>query len=149
MSEDSEELSRALARIRQLESEIVDIADCERRRLSADLHDGLGQELTGIALILRALVNRADAAAPIAAQLQEIIGLVNHALEGVRSLSFGLSPATIGPEGLPAALQTLIAWSRAWCSRSVRRRTSPTRRRGASPTQRRGASPTQRRGTSI
>jgi signal transduction histidine kinase len=110
MSVDAELLSQALARIRLLESEIIDIADRERRRLSAELHDGLGQELTGISLMLRGLTRRPGAAA-VARQLEEIIGLVNHTLEGARSMSFGLSPATIGRGGLPAALQTLIAWS--------------------------------------
>jgi hypothetical protein len=38
---------------KQLESEIIEIANTERRRLGADLHDGLGQELTGISLMLR------------------------------------------------------------------------------------------------
>jgi signal transduction histidine kinase len=105
-------LARALARIRQLESEIVEIADRERRRLGADLHDGLGQQLTGIALMLRAVVKRAGPGAASSMQLEEIIGLVNHSIESTRSLSFGLSPATIGAGGLPGALQTLIGWSR-------------------------------------
>jgi signal transduction histidine kinase len=103
--------SELLARIRQLESEIVEIADRERRRLSAELHDGLGQELTGISLMLRGLAKGAGAAAA-AAQLEEIIGLVNRTLAGTRSLSFGLSPASIDRGGLPAALQSLTAWSR-------------------------------------
>jgi signal transduction histidine kinase len=124
MSADSEMLSRALARIRQLESEIVEIANRERRRLSAELHDGLGQELTGISLMLRALAKGAGAAT-VAAQLEEIIGLVNRTLEGARSLSFGLSPATIDRGGLPAALQTLTAWSREHYQLDVRLRLAP------------------------
>ena len=38
---------------KRLEAQITEIASHERRRLSADLHDGLGQELTGISLMLR------------------------------------------------------------------------------------------------
>jgi signal transduction histidine kinase len=121
MSEDSQLLSRALARIRELESEIVEIADHERRRLGADLHDGLGQELTGIALMLRGLAKRrgaagaegaAQAGAEDAARLEEVIGLLNRSIQSTRDLSFGRSPAAIDPGGLAAALQTLVAWSR-------------------------------------
>jgi len=113
MGTDSELLSRALARIRQLEAEILAIADHERQRLGADLHDGLGQELTGIALMLRGLAKRRGAAAAEdAAQLEAIIGLLNRSIQSTRNLSFGLSPAAIDRGGLPAALQTLVAWSR-------------------------------------
>jgi len=117
MGTDSELLSRALARIRQLEAEILAIADHERQRLGADLHDGLGQELTGIALMLRGLAKRrgaagAEDAVEDAAQLEAIIGLLNRSIQSTRNLSFGLSPAAIDRGGLPAALQTLIAWSR-------------------------------------
>jgi signal transduction histidine kinase len=121
MSAEAELLSRALARIRELESEIVEIADHERRRLSADLHDGLGQELTGISLMLRGLAklrraagaeNAPQAGAEEAARLEEIIGLLNRSIQSTRDLSFGRSPAAIDQDALPAALQTLIAWSR-------------------------------------
>jgi signal transduction histidine kinase len=112
MSVEAELLSRALARIRELESEMVGIADRERRRLSADLHDGLSQELTGISLLLRSLAKRRGAGgAEDAAQIEEIIGLLNQSIQNTRDLSFGMAPAAIDRGGLPAALQTLIAWS--------------------------------------
>ena len=43
---------------KQLEAEIIEVANHERRRLAADLHDGLGQELTGVSLMLRSLATR-------------------------------------------------------------------------------------------
>jgi two-component system, LuxR family, sensor kinase FixL len=98
---------------KQLESEIVEIANRERQRLGADLHDGLGQELTGIALMLRSLEQRAASAAFGAApELNEIIALVNHAIQSARKMALGISPVTLEPGGLLPALQTLIAWSR-------------------------------------
>lgn len=39
----------------RLEREVLDCASRERSRLSSDVHDGVGQELTGIALLLRSL----------------------------------------------------------------------------------------------
>jgi signal transduction histidine kinase len=96
-----------------LESEIIEIANRERRRLGADLHDGLGQELTGISLMLRSFSKRAGLAASEAApELDEIITLVNHAIQSARKMALGISPVTLERGGLLPALQTLIGWSR-------------------------------------
>ncbi len=98
---------------KQLEAEIIDIANRERRRLGADLHDGLGQELTGISLMLRGLVKcGALAAFDYTPDLNEIIALVNHAIESARKMALGISPVTLERGGLLPALQTLIGWSR-------------------------------------
>ncbi|MEP6885407.1 MAG: PAS domain-containing protein [Gammaproteobacteria bacterium] len=97
---------------KQLESEIIEIANRERRRLGADLHDGLGQELTGISLMLRSFSKRAALAAfEIAPELEEIIILVNHAIQSARKMALGISPVTLERGGLLPALQTLVGWS--------------------------------------
>jgi PAS domain S-box-containing protein len=110
---------------KQLESEIIEITNRERRRLGADLHDGLGQELTGISLMLRSLAKRAGFAAPNAApELNEIITLVNHAIQSARKMALGISPVTLERGGVLPALQTLIGWSRASYNIDVRLRLS-------------------------
>ena len=38
-----------------LEQEILEISNREQRRLGSDLHDGLGQELTGLSLLMKGL----------------------------------------------------------------------------------------------
>jgi PAS domain S-box-containing protein len=106
---------------KQLESEIIEIANRERRRLGADLHDGLGQELTGISLMLRSLAKRAGLAPTgCGAELDEIIALVNHAIQSARKMALGISPVTLERGGLLPALQTLIGWSRAGYNIEVR-----------------------------
>ncbi len=98
---------------KQLESEIIEIANRERRRLGADLHDGLGQELTGISLMLRSFSKRAGLGAfEVSRELDEIITLVNHAIQSARKMALGISPVTLERGGLLPALQTLIGWSR-------------------------------------
>jgi PAS domain S-box-containing protein len=98
---------------KQLESEIIEIANRERRRLGGDLHDGLGQELTGISLMLRSLTKRAGSAAFHAApELDEIIALVNHAIQSTRKMALGISPVTLERGGLLSALENLTGWSR-------------------------------------
>jgi PAS domain S-box-containing protein len=103
---------------KQLESEIIEIANRERRRLGADLHDGIGQELTGISLMLRSLAKRAGASAfggtpelKDSRDLNEIIALVNHAIQSTRQMALGISPVTLERGGLLPALQTLVGWA--------------------------------------
>jgi two-component system sensor kinase FixL len=110
---------------KQLESEIIEIANRERRRLGADLHDGLGQELTGISLMLRSLAKRAGPAVfDGAPELDEIIALVNHAIQSTRQMALGISPVTLERGGLLPALQTLIGWARDSYNVDVRLRIS-------------------------
>lgn len=98
---------------KHLEREIIEIANRERRRQGSDLHDGLGQELTGISLMLRSLTTRLGAAAAeVAPELDEIIGMVNHAIHSARTMARGLSPVTRQNGGLEAALNALAGWAR-------------------------------------
>ena len=97
---------------KQLEREIVEIAGAERQRLSQDLHDGLGQELTGIALLLRSVVTRAkreSAAEGAAADLELAINHMNAAIRNARALAHGLHPVRADDGGLPGALAALAA----------------------------------------
>lgn len=95
---------------RSLEREIIEIANREQRRIGSDLHDGLGQELTGIALMLRGLSARIRKdGGPGATEAEEIVALVNKTIESTRQLARGLSPVTIERGGLPFALRSLAA----------------------------------------
>ena len=110
---------------KQLELEVIEIANRERQRLGADLHDGLGQELTGISLMLRSFSKRAGlAACAVAPELDEIITLVNHAIQSARKMALGISPVTLERGGLLPALQTLVGWSRKSYNIDVRLRLS-------------------------
>src|SRR5690606_10460121 len=61
---------RALAEAREregrqrLEEELTEISNREQRRIGSDLHDGLGQELTGLSLLLRSVELEAERLAP-------------------------------------------------------------------------------------
>lgn len=93
---------------RALERQILESASREQRRLSSDLHDGLGQELTGVALMLRSVAaGLAEGKQTSRERLDEIVGLVNHAIEATRVLARGLAPVSSDQGGLAGALQTL------------------------------------------
>jgi PAS domain S-box-containing protein len=100
-------LQDATAR-RQLEREVLEVSNREQQRIGNDLHDGLGQELTGIALLLRGLENRAEREAPaLSPSIEEVALLVNDAIFTTRALARGLSPVTFDRGGLSLALEEL------------------------------------------
>jgi len=110
---------------KQLEKEITESAHRERRRLGSDLHDGLGQELTGISLMLRSVALRVETGGGDARSvLDDTIALVNHAIQTTRKMAMGLSPVTLERGGIAAALGTLAAWSRSTLGCEVRLRLS-------------------------
>ncbi len=93
---------------RELQAELLASVNREQRRIGSDLHDGLGQELTGIALLLRGLESRIDRGLLLeAADVADIIQLVNQAIQSTRSMARGLSPVDIEHGGLIFALRAL------------------------------------------
>jgi PAS domain S-box-containing protein len=98
---------------RALERELLEISNREQRRIGSDLHDGLGQELTGIALMLRGLASRVRREQPATTgDLDELVALVNGAIESTRSLARGLSPIELERGGLVFALRSLCVRAR-------------------------------------
>lgn len=95
---------------RQLERAIIETSTFEQQRIASDLHDGLGQELTGIALLLRAAAGRlpTDVAAG-QSLLREATALLDGALQSARALAHGLAPAALELGGLPGALSDLAS----------------------------------------
>ena len=96
-----------------LEQEILDVSGRERQSIGRDLHDGLGQELTGVALMLRGLAGRIKQRCPdVLENVNEIVGHVNQSIETARSLAQGLLPVRTETGGLSSALRALAARSR-------------------------------------
>jgi PAS domain S-box-containing protein len=104
---------RNITERRRLEQEILDISTRERQTIGRDLHDGLGQELTGVALMLRGLAKRIQKECPDSIdQANEIVALVNQSIDTARSLAQGLLPVTRERGGLSSALRALTDRSR-------------------------------------
>src|SRR5690606_3202994 len=93
-----------------LEQEILEISNREQRRLGSDLHDGLGQELTGLSLLLKGLEVQLSREAPqYSSQIAKISDLLARAIQSTRSLARGLAPVNLERGGLPEALKHLAA----------------------------------------
>jgi len=93
---------------KQLERAILLAVNREQYRIGNDLHDGLGQELTGIALMLRGVAGRLTTEYPaILPEVESITRLVSNAIENTRALARGLSPVNLERGGLQDALEGL------------------------------------------
>ncbi len=91
-----------------LEQEILKVSELEQRRIGQDLHDGLGQMLTGIGLMARELARRLDGIDEQSAEFaREITALIRDADEQARGLARGLVPVDVEEHGLETALRRL------------------------------------------
>jgi PAS domain S-box-containing protein len=92
-----------------LEREVLAIAAREQRQIGQELHDGVGQELTGLGLMAQALAQRlSDATVEKRIALRLVAGL-DSVHQEVRELSRGLIPVHVEARGLSAALDDLAA----------------------------------------
>jgi len=95
---------------RRLEQEILDVSERERRRIGLDLHDGLGQTLTGTALICRGLSSRlTEQGAEWARDVTRIGSLIQDAIAQTRAIARGLYPLALDTQGLRGALESLAS----------------------------------------
>lgn len=92
---------------KRLEQAVLEVSNSEQRRIGQDLHDGLGQHLTGIAFMSKVLEQKlADQSLPEAADAAKIVKLVNDGIHKTRVLARGLLPGVSSePLGLMSALQ--------------------------------------------
>jgi PAS domain S-box-containing protein len=89
-----------------LEEAILEISAREQRRIAQDLHDGLGQHLTGIAFMCKVLEEKlSDKSLPEAVEAEKIVKMVNQAIDNTRQLARGLHPVAAEPLGLMSALK--------------------------------------------
>ena len=91
---------------KQMEQALLEISTREQRMIGQDLHDGLGQHLTGIAFMSKVLAQQlAEERTPQAEQARKIVRLVNEAINKTRQLARGLLPVFSEADGLMSALK--------------------------------------------
>jgi two-component system CheB/CheR fusion protein len=91
---------------KRLEKAILEISADEQRRIGQDLHDGLGQHLTGIAFMSKVQEQKlAEKGWKEAAEAARIVKLVNEAINKTRELAHGLLPVVAESQGLMSALR--------------------------------------------
>lgn len=81
--------------------------DAERRRISIELHDGIGQMLTALKLAMDNLVMSNHLPEKEKKQANDIKNLVADVLKEVRGISFNLMPSVLNDFGLVSALSMM------------------------------------------
>ncbi len=102
------ELEQTMKQRQQLEKELLEISEREKRRIGEDLHDMVCQELTATALLLKSKAKKIEHESKVAAEiLEESAQTVNRNVGLTRDLARGLQPADLRGTGLKQALRSL------------------------------------------
>jgi signal transduction histidine kinase len=103
-------LRREIEELRASRRRLVLASDAERRRFERDLHDGLQQQLVGLAADLE-LAARSLGSDPTSAMslIEEMRGEVQRALEQTRKLAHRIAPPLLEAGGLLVALRSAAA----------------------------------------
>ncbi len=97
---------RDITERKRLEKEILEIGQREQQRIGQDLHDTMGQHLTGAAFRAKALQTRlAKLASPEAESALEVARMINESITQARALAQGLCPVELTADGLMTALE--------------------------------------------
>lgn len=95
---------------RRLEDALRDATLREKRRLGRELHDELGQELTGLAMLAASLARSpAVTDAALAGELEQLSAIASRAIATCKNIARGLAPVTDAQRGLSDALRGLTA----------------------------------------
>jgi signal transduction histidine kinase len=103
-------LQREITERERLDNEIAEIADRERRRLGQNLHDSVGQHLTGTALAAQVLREKlASRSATEVADADKVVRYLEEGIDLTRNLARGFFSPELEADGLSVALQGLAA----------------------------------------
>jgi signal transduction histidine kinase len=91
--------------LRRLTSSLIAAQDHERRRIARDLHDSLGQELSGAKMMIDCLQMQNQPAEWKEKAAAEASALIDQAIQQVRSMSHLLHPPMLDEVGLHSSLQ--------------------------------------------
>jgi two-component system CheB/CheR fusion protein len=99
-----------MARRGRLERKILETRAAEQRRMGQDLHDGVGQVLTGVAFMSRALERELAAKLPDkAADAAQIAEIAEEGMAQTRSMARVLDPVKLGAGDLASALGEMVS----------------------------------------
>lgn len=103
-----EGIARDITERKRMEKEILEISNREQQRIGHDLHDGVCQQLAGIAYRVDILADQLqEKNFSEASEAERIGGLVNDAITQTRSVARGLFPVHLEESGLVLALEDL------------------------------------------
>ena len=106
----NKELHAEISERKRLEKELMDVSEREKRLIGQELHDSLGQQLMGIAFMTKVLERKlSEKKSEETKYAEEIVKLVNHAMDQTRGMAKGLHPVDLEANNLTSALHQLAA----------------------------------------
>jgi len=108
-----EGIARDITERKRLEREILEISNREQRRIGHDLHDGVCQQLAGIAMMTSTLADELEEKGVTeSSEAEHISTLINGVIDQTRGVARGLFPVRLEENGLVSALEELAANAR-------------------------------------
>jgi signal transduction histidine kinase len=105
-----ETLMESDRQIRQLSAQLLMAQEIERKRISMELHDSLGQALNVMKLRIRLVEKGMDECQGAAkGDCESLLEYLDEVIEDVRRISLDLSPAILEDLGLASALRWLVS----------------------------------------
>jgi signal transduction histidine kinase len=106
----NQQLRELIEERKRLEKEVLNISEREQRRIGQELHDSLGQMLTGAAFMIKVLQRQMTAKGlDEAADAAEIADIIRQATDQAKGLAKGLHPVDLDARSLSSALEELAA----------------------------------------
>ncbi len=101
---------RDITEKKELEKEITNISENERRAIGSNLHDDLGQKLSYLGFLTEMMKQEVQKGAPVDIKdLDEMIYLISNSIDHVRNISKGLHPVNFETGGFIFAIEELGA----------------------------------------
>ncbi len=106
-----EKVKALLYRLENTDRHRNELIEEASRLIAAEIHDSVGQQLTGITLELDSLKSRVNDDGRIQAHIDKILGLADESLQQVRNICTDLRPADQGtPNGIAAIREYCTTW---------------------------------------
>lgn len=102
-----ETIARSNVELRALASHLQDIREEERAVIAREVHDELGQQLTGLKMDLSWIAKKlpGEEGDPVRQRIQDTLELMNHTIRTVRKIATELRPSILDDLGLIAAIE--------------------------------------------
>jgi len=101
-------LKRAHAAQQAFARQLISSQEGERKRIAAELHDALGQQLVVIKNLALIALNKADPHTASRSQVEEISAQASLALHEVKKISYNLRPYQLDHLGLTKAIEGIV-----------------------------------------
>ncbi|WP_081988450.1 sensor histidine kinase [Halobacillus sp. BBL2006] len=97
------ERKRVEQQLKEMTQRLINVQEEERKQVSRELHDGIGQELYSLLISMHRL--QQDMKHPL---IEQMTGDISHLIQSVRDMSWGLRPSALDELGLLPAIRSFL-----------------------------------------